>query len=982
VNIRRSFRRLWGEVEKARNSVTVSVSGRFWFPQQAHCCMETHRTLAEWREGRLHVWSATASPLPLKMQLAHVLGVPPGQIVIHEVAVGGSFGAKIFITDHEALVAALARKTQRPVWIALTREEEFETTRTRHGFDMQLTLGADSDGKLQLLEGQVRSDSGAYLHAAPSVTSASMIALGLIYDLRGLDVRAQVIDTCKVPAGAMRGYGGPQTTFARECLMDELAEKVGRDPIEFRIQNSLRPDSQGLTAHIGSIGLADCLRAVRQAIGWDREKANRRRGRGVGVATGEHVSGAFSFPEANRCDGVIDLYPDGRVRVRFGGSDAGTGQKTILAQIAAEELGVPLERVSVFSMDTDETAHDFGAWSSRGTHYTGHGIRHTAREFAERLKGMVAERLGGGEIRLEDGFARGERGELALGALAETSADAANGMLTHKASYVDRNVEMMRPDGTGNITATHCYAAHAALIEIDEKTGKVRVLKYVAANDSGTAINPMLVEGQVTGATAMGLGGALAEELLLEQGKVINPAFLHYALPRAADLPRIEPILVGHPDPNGPYGAKAVGEVGVSPPGPAISNAVYDAIGVRIHELPITPDKILTALAAREGRKRAFHLWRRPSRWYIAAVRWAYPLGLLKILHERQMRDQQAPPPPLPIRSVETPRSVAELVGALGPDAAILGGGTDLQLRRRQGLMASPRLISVGRIKEMQQVSVDGGGRLSIGAGVTLSALAEELREKIPAAAQAIDEIASPQIRNVATVAGNLRQEKRCWFFRNGFNCYKRKGGLAPCYAVMGDHRFYHAAIDGHRCQAVTPSDLATVLVALDASVTVRGPRGERVIRLEELYTGPGETAVGDDEVLTQVTIPVEALGRRTAYRKLNLWQGDFAVASAAVSVRVDGSGRCTEARICLGAVAPVPWRARATERALVGQTLSTVTLRRLLDEELNARAHPLSRNEWKLDAVAGLAERAVEELTLVSKPTPVAAEPAVPATV
>jgi CO/xanthine dehydrogenase FAD-binding subunit len=282
----------------------------------------------------------------------------------------------------------------------------------------------------------------------------------------------------------------------------------------------------------------------------------------------------------------------------------------------------------------------------------------------------------------------------------------------------------------------------------------------------------------------------------------------------------------------------------------------------------------------------------------------------------------------------------------------------------------------------MQQISVDDSGRLSIGAGVTLAALAEELRSKIPAVAQAIDEIASPQIRNVATVAGNLRQEKRCWFFRNGFNCYKRKGALAPCYAVLGDHRFYHAAIGGHRCQAVTPSDLATVLVALDASVTIRGPRGERVIPLEEMYTGPGETAVGEDEVLTGVTIPVEALGRRTAYRKLNLWQGDFAVASAAVSVRLDGNGRCAEARICLGAVAPVPWRAWATERALLGQVLSAATLRQLLDAELNARAHPLSRNVWKLDAVAGLAERAVEELTLVAKPAAVLAKPAVPATV
>jgi CO/xanthine dehydrogenase Mo-binding subunit/CO/xanthine dehydrogenase FAD-binding subunit len=938
--------------------------------------METHRTLAEWREGRLHVWASTATPLPLKMQMVHVLGIDPTKIVVHEVGVGGSFGAKIMITDHEAIAAVLARESGRPVWIALTREEEFETTRTRHGFDMDLTLRADSSGKLRTIEGRVRVDSGAYLHQGASVMGASMLPLAMIYDVESVDVEARLVDTAKNPASAMRGYGGPQTTFARESLMDELAEKLGRDPIDLRIQNSLRPDSQGLTGHVGSIGLVDCLKAVREAIGWDREKANRRRGRGVGVATGEHVSGAYSFPDANRCDCIIDLYSDGRVRVRSGFSDAGTGQRTILAQIAAEELGVPVEQVSVLSMDTDETCWELGAWSSRGTHYTGHGIRHGARELAEKLKRLAAETLGSGEIRLEDGFARNDRGEVALAALVAVSQETIDGVLTHQSTFYDRSVEMLRPDGTGNLTASHCFAAHAALVEVDEKTGKVRLIDYVAANDSGTAINPMLVEGQVVGATVMGLGGALGEELILEQGKVVNPAFLHYALPRAADVPRIRPILAGASDPRGPYGAKAVGEVGTNPPGPAVANAVYDAIGVRVRELPITPDKIINALAERAGRRRRFGIWRRPGRWWIGLVRWAYPRGLFRILHERQVSDAGASPPSPPIDAIELPSSIADLLRALGQDAAILGGGSDLQLRRRQHLFAPKRLVSVARVREMQQIDFADDGRIVIGAGVRLSVLAEAVRSKIPALAEAIDGIASPQIRNVATVAGNLRQEKRCWFFRNGFNCYKRKGGLAPCYAILGDHRFYHAAIDGHRCQAVTPSDLATVLVALDATATVVGPRGTREVAIEALYTGPGETAVDPDEALTQVAIPVEAVQRRTAYRKLNLWQGDFAIASAAVSVRLDAAGRCTEARVCLGAVAPVPWRARSTERHLLGGHLSNERLRGHLDSELNACAHPLSRNVWKLDAVAGLAERAVEALTGVDATASVDEQP------
>jgi CO/xanthine dehydrogenase Mo-binding subunit/CO/xanthine dehydrogenase FAD-binding subunit len=962
--MRRGFRRQWGDTERGRSESTVSVSGRYWFPPQAHCCMETHRTLAEWRDGRLHLWSSTATPLPLKQQMAHVLTLDPDKIVVHEVAVGGSFGAKIMITDHEALAAVLAREARRPVWIALTRDEEFETTRTRHGFDMDLTLRADASGRLRVVEGKVLVDSGAYLHQGASVMGASMLPLGLLYDIQGLDILARLVDTAKAPASAMRGYGGPQTSFARESLMDELAEKLGRDPIDLRIQNSLKPDSQGLTAHIGTIGLVDCLKAVREAVEWDKLKANRIRGRGVGVATGEHVSGAYSFPGANRCDSEFNLSADGSVVVRSGCSDAGTGQRTILAQIAAEELGLPLECVSVKTMDTDETPWDLGAWSSRGTHYTGHGIRHGASEFATRLKSLVADRLGPGEIRLEDGCARTQCGAaIPLGEIARLSSESVDGVLTHKASYVDKNVELMRPDGTGNITATHCFGAHAAVVEVDEKTGKIRVLAYAAAHDSGTAINPIQVEGQVIGAAVMGLGGALGEELIFEQGKVVNAAYLHYALPRCADVPRIRPILVGHSDEKGPYGAKAVGEVPVVPAGPAIANAVYDAIGVRVRSLPVTPDKIVNGLAAKEGRRRAFALWRRPDRWWIALVRFAYPRGLFKILHGHQMRHAAAPSGPPPIEAVEVPASVDGIIRELKPGTSVVGGGTDLQLRRRQLLHMPPRLASVAAVRDLQKVDIAADGSVSVGAAVKLDDLATAVREHLPGLAAAIGEIASPQIRNVATVAGNLRQDKRCWFYRNGFNCYKRKGALAPCYAILGDHRFYHAAIDGHRCQAVTPSDLATVLGALDATVTIVGARGRRQCRLEELYVGPGETAVADDELITFIHIPAEAARRRTVFRKLNLWQGDFAVASAAVSARVDEQGRCEEIRICLGAVAPVPWRARSTERRLSDQKLTAAALREHLDHELNARAHPLSRNEWKLDAVAGLAERAVEAL-------------------
>lgn len=963
-NVRRGGKRLWGDPDQGLGEAVTVASGLFRYPQQNQCCMETHRALAEWTDGRLHMWASTATPLILKGLLAAVLKVDAAQVVVHEVAVGGSFGAKLQINGHEAPAAMLARETGRPVVIVLTREEEFETTYTRHGYKVGLTLRADVAGRFQSFDATVRVDNGAYLHSGNAVMGASLMALGGAYRMDGVRIDAKLVDTAKVPGGAFRGYGGPQTTFPRESLIDEVAAALGRDPIELRIQNAYGSDTETLTGHVGTNGTVDCLQAVREASGWTAEKANPVPGRGIGVAVGEHLSGAHTFPNSNRADSTLDLFADGRLRLRYGGADAGTGQNTILAQVASQELGVPWDRISVLSMDTDETPMEWGAWSSRGTHYTAHSVGLTSRKFAERLRELAALRLGPGEIRLEEGFARSADGEVALGDLIAMSNASKDGVLSHTESFVDASVEIYDPSAQSNFTATHNFAAHAAIVEVDEKTGKVRIVDYVAASDSGTVMNPLLMEGQIAGAVVMGMGGALGEELIFEQGKVVNPAFLSYAVPRAADVPGVRIVHAGLPDKRGPYGAKGAGELGINPVAPAVANAVFDAVGARIRSAPLTPDKILVALRAKSGRQRDFHLWRRPGRWYVEAVRRLYPYGLFQVLHWWQLRKHgAASPPPPPIRSIVAPASVAELLEALGPDAALLGGGTDLQLRRRQKITTPATLVAVAGVAEMRRLEVSASGGVVAGAAVTLSELAQALRPILPSMAEAIEEIASPQIRNVATIGGNLAQAKRCWFFRNGFNCYKRRGNDAPCYAVLGDHRFYHAAIDGHRCQAVTPSDLATLLVALDAVITVVGPKGSRGVEAEHLYTGPGETCLADDEAISHIVIPAEAVARRTAYRKLNLWQGDFAVASAALSVSLDVAGRCAEVRLSLGAVAPTPIRARATERKLLGRPLTMELLRAALDEELDERGHPLARNSWKLDAVAGLAERAAEEI-------------------
>jgi CO/xanthine dehydrogenase Mo-binding subunit/CO/xanthine dehydrogenase FAD-binding subunit len=924
----------WGDVERGRRESTVTATGTYWYPRVAHAVMEQNVCVATWdaEQERFELWTSTQAPHFVVNELAKVFGLRRDQVICREVAVGGGFGSKSKVSEHEALAAALARKSGRPVRIALSREEEFAYTKPRHAFRTAFTAGADASGRLRFMEARVDIDNGAYNHFGPSVMWVGVKALGSIYEPDGAAWDARLIDTALTPGGQFRGYGSPQTTFAIESTLDELAAKAGLDPIDFRLRNANRPGTVTLCgARLTTARLADCLEAVRREIGWDEKKRTRRPGIGVGVAAAMHGSGSYAIPGSNTSMAAIDLYADGRARVRFGGADAGTGQRTILAQIAAEELGVPFDRVEVLSIDSERTPIDQGAWSSRGTHMTGHAVRKAARELRDRVR--AGERI------------------------------PAEGPLTHESSFTD---EIMEPPGasrTPNFSATYTFAAHAVEVEVDRDTGRIRVLDYVAAHDIGRAINPMLVDGQIIGGVVMALGAALGEELIYENGRVVNPAYLNYALPRSADVPRIRPVLLEDPDPNGPYGAKSIGELGVIPVAPALANAVYDAVGIRLRELPLTPDKVLSALREKEGRRRrSFRIWSRPDRWEVEAVRRSYPFGVHWALDRIGTRFARHAAP-RPIRSVERPRSLPDAYALLDRDSAALGGGTDLLLQRRQGLAAPERLVSVAEIEELGRIRAEADGGLEIGAGVTLAQLARHCASSAPVIAEAVGSIASAQIRATATVGGNLVQEKRCWFFRTGFDCYKRGGATCPCYAVEGDHRFYHAAIGAGRCQAVTPSDLATVLVALDASAVVGGRGGERTLPLRSFYKGPGEADLREGELVLRVRVPAFGLRKRAAFEKLGLWQGDFAVASVALAADVDGSRRWHDVRVVLGAIAPTPWRAERTERALEGAVVTPELLHGALDDELTRVGHPLERNAWKLDAAAGLARRLTARL-------------------
>lgn len=952
--------RRWG-ADAGSLEADVTVTGTYRFGRQTHACMETNTVTASWDASRgvLDVWISTQSPYLVRKELAHVLDLDPHDIHIHEVAVGGGFGSKSKISEYEAVACALSMKTGRPVRLALTREEEFTTSKCRHGFEISLETAATAQGDLVRRAASMTVDNGAYNHSGPSVMAYAGQVLGSLYRIPSVTVDAELVYTNKQPGGQFRGYGGPQAIFALESQMDELADLLGIDPVELRIRNANEAGDTTLTGwRIESARLVDCLKTARDAIGWQGRGGGAAHGRGIGFAAAIHVSGANIYEGADKSSATIEVDSSGSVLLRFGASDAGTWQNTVMAQFVAHELRIEPDDVRLVTMETDSTPTELGSWSSRGTYMSGHSVGQTARDVADVLREQGAVVLGAAldEVRLEAGAVTDGIRSVGFGAIV---AERLDGHLSRTREITLTNVDAVnRETGVANISGAYSFAVHAVEVSVDEGTGKVTVERYVAVHDSGRVVNPIAARSQVVGGVAMGIGYALSEELLYESGQSMTRSYIQYPLPRAADLPDIEVVFVEGEDPNGPYGAKAIGEIVLVPPGAAIANAVADATGVRLRELPMTPDRVLAGLRTRDAKpRRNYRIGRRPTRWQIAAMRAWYPRGLHRLLHAYGTRWAR-PAQPTPLVSIEMPVDEASTRPALAlPGARVIAGGTDLLPARRQGLVQPPVLVDLMTVPHLGRID-DAGPDVTVGAAVSLSSLAEWSRERLPVLHDAITGIATEQIRSMATVGGNLCQLNRCWFLRNDFMCYKRGGVSCPCYAVTGDHRFYHAVIDSHRCQSVTPSDLSTVLSALNATVEIAGAGGPRRMAVVDLYSGPGEVRLEAGEYLRSVVLdPARYSGHD--YRKLNRGHGDFAVISAAVSIAASADGTVTDARVVLGAMAPVPYRVKDAERLIVGRRLGTIDVE-AASTAWCRRAHPLARNEWKVDAAAELLRRSI----------------------
>ncbi|HLC05638.1 MAG TPA: xanthine dehydrogenase family protein molybdopterin-binding subunit [Anaerolineales bacterium] len=596
-----------GDVERGFQDSAVVHEELYSLGHQYQAYIEPIATAAEWTNGRLTLWAPHQAPRTQLKVMCEAFDIPSGAFRLIQTYIGGGFGGKNNM--HLCpLVALLAKKAGAPVRVVLTREEDFQASMPSVPMHIRLKMGAGDDGTILAKDVYIIADNGAFTASASGVITVAAMRVDALYRFKNVHVVGDLVYTNKVSTSAFRGFGNTQMHFAVESMMDTLAERLGVDPIEIRLRNATQKGD--VTAHgwvIGSCELSEAIRKVVQVSEWKRKRGpGRLKGRGIGIACGMHISGsAAATPDGPGSSAQVRVHEDGSVYVVSSEGDIGQGAKTVFAQIAAEVLGVPYENVHVSQLDTDVSNFGVGAIGSHVTTMGGHGIRAAAVAARGRLIQAASDRWGCGEreVRLIQGKLVNSVSEEAMeiGEAASHYVNMTGGSrLLGEGHFRAEGISAPDKDAYGNVSLGYSYAAHIAEVEIDLETGLISLVRMVAAHDSGQVINPMFAEGQVEGGILQGMGMALSEQCVFKDGRIQNPNFTNYRVPTAMDYPEIEVHFVGKPDPNGPFGAKSIAEVSIVPVAPAIANAVYDAIGVRFTSLPITPQRILEALKAKD----------------------------------------------------------------------------------------------------------------------------------------------------------------------------------------------------------------------------------------------------------------------------------------------------------------------------------------------------------------------------------------------
>jgi xanthine dehydrogenase molybdenum-binding subunit len=610
-NIAMTFEYAQGDVAQGEAQSDFVVEDLFRLHYVTHCCMGVSGVIAEFDpSGNLLLYSNTQVPFLHKREFAELLGIDPGRIRIIQPPIGGGFGSKLDIYPFEPIAIFLARLTGRPVKLVFTREEEFLASPTRQPVLLKLRSGCSKDGVLTFREVETLHDNGAYTSWGATTPFVMMQTISSLYRVPHCRYRTRAVYTNNPYAGSFRGYGNLQATFAVEAHMDKLAEALGVDPLEIRLKNAQDPGEvtpQGM--QFKTCGLKDCLRTAAERSAFLRKHADNRKRwkdadpvkRGVGIASMLHVGGGAKIYPSDGCGTILKIDDFAHVTLITGASEIGQGSETVLAQLVCEELGLPLSAVTVVNNDTDITPWDVGVHASRTTFIAGNSAIGAARKAKDKILAAAAAKCGrpvealdlsgGCIVAKADGARLFELSKLIRSLHFSDKADLV--MTTH---YYEPPSKHQDRQFKGNVSAAYAWATQVCEVEVDMRTGIVRLVKVTGAHDVGRVLNRLGIEGQIEGGIVMGQGYALTENLMVEDGVVRNPNFRDYKLVTAPEIPEMDVSFIETMDGEGPQGAKGVGEAPAICIAAAMANAIYNATGVRMTALPFTPERVYRAL--------------------------------------------------------------------------------------------------------------------------------------------------------------------------------------------------------------------------------------------------------------------------------------------------------------------------------------------------------------------------------------------------
>ena len=881
-----SFER--GNVDAGFKASDAVVEGTWETVRQWHTALETIGCIAQWSNDRVSMWCNTQTPYLARGRYAVALGVPESKIRVIQTEVGGGFGGKSGDDNASVICALLGRKAGRAVKLVHTREEEFLATHPRMPMRYWVRLGFRRDGRVLAKEIRMWADNGAYTGKSQAILGAATVRHDALYKYPCARAHSRLVYTNLVPTGAFRGFGNPSADWAVEQAWDLAAEKLGIDVVDLLRMNAVEPGDVSPHNHkITSCELRQCIDKAAAMIGWREKKQAHAANRGLGMGCSVHVNGRRSFGDWDGASAIVRINDDGRATIISGEGEIGQGTLTVLRQIAAEELGLPYEDVDITRPDTDVHPYALGALASRVTYVAGNAVKNAASAAAKQLLQAASMQFGlpAEELHIINGQIGPTRGPesayKSVAAVVRANIYRPGGEPIIGVGAFDNPSEFPDHSRFGNESGAYNFVAQAVEVEVDRDSGQVKLLEVASAVDCGTVIHPGAAEGQVHGAVTQGIGLAMVEYFDWFNGAPTNPQLVDYPIPSAMMMPKQHVAFADSYEPSGPFGAKGLGEIGLDAIPAAIANAIADAVGVRITELPITAEKIHRALhpQAYAGEQIAPPAAPKGT----AATRLA--LG-------RPSGPRTAKP------EIIFPATVEEAVAlyAQGEAALISGGTAHASRRERGGYPFARRLIALNRIPELHALSMDARGGLSVGSAVSLERMHRDARIRAawPGIADAFDAVGATRIRGMITVGGSV----------------------GPLIAGF---------------------DLPLALLAIGARVRLAGPQGRRTVDIGPLFKARLQTG----EIVTGVEVDPHPSRASSSFCKF-MPRGvlEIPTVNTAASVTVDSWGACTHARVAVGAVSFQPIVIEPT--ALLGQSIDTARAREAV-REVGAAAQPMA---------------------------------------